>query len=113
MSTSAASSTAYPVGTGSDAKSDRRTAHSPASGCTSPASSGKQQRDQRAGDQLGHPAALEGARRRVAVEQRPLVEPLDQRDLRVGQQRPEQAGHEVGVPVEQVGVHEDQHVAAW
>ena len=107
VSISAASSTAYPVGTDSVSNSDRRTAHSPASGWCRPARSGKK-RDQRAGDQLGDPAAVVGP----PSPARPLVEALHQRHLRRGEQRAEQPGHEVGVPVEQVGVHEDQHVAA-
>ena len=70
------------------------------------------QRDQRPGDQLGDPPALERARATGQVAEGPFVEALHQRDAGVGQQRPEQAADEVGVPVEEVGVHEHHQVAA-
>ena len=59
----------------------RRTAHSPASGWSQPGQLGEEQPDQRPRHQLGHPPALE-RHRGVVAEHRPLVEPLDQLDLR-------------------------------
>ena len=66
-----------------------------------------EQGDQRPRHQLGDPASVEWP-----LFSRPLVEALDQLHLRPGQQRTEQAGDEVCVPVGQVGVHEHEDVAA-
>ena len=77
-----------------------------------PAQLGPLQRDQRTRDQLGDPAALERGLAAGVLPRGPLVEPLHQRDAVVGQQRSEQARDEVGVPVDQVGVHEHDQVAA-
>ncbi len=68
------------------------------------------QADQRPGDQLGDPAAL-GRGGAVGLGANPGVEALDQADLLVGEQRPEQPGDEVRPPAGQVGVDEDQQVA--
>ena len=68
------------------------------------------QADQRARDQLGDPAAL-GRGGAVGLGADPGVEPLDQADMLVGQQRPDQSGDEVRAPLGQVGVDEDQQVA--
>ena len=77
-----------------------------------PAQLGPLQRDQRTGHQLGHPAALERRPPPRVVTLGALVEALHQGDAVVGEQRSEQAAHEVGVPVDQVGVHEHDQVAA-
>ena len=66
--------------------------------------------EQRAGGQLGDPAAAGGLHRAVDLE-RPGVAALHVGDLRVGQQRAEQPGHVVGDVAEQVGVEEDDEVA--
>ena len=71
---------------------------------------GRLQGQQRTRDELGDPAALVGGRG-LAVAERALVEALDQQHRRVVEQGAEQTRHEVGVPVDEVGVHEDQQVA--
>ena len=67
---------------------------------------GEEQIDDRLGHQLGDPPAAVGG----SVERAP-IEPLDQGDRLVDQQRPEQSGHEVGPEVGHVGVDEDDEVA--
>ena len=110
VSTRAASSTAYSCGTRQLLEEGAAHRPLPRQRLVQPGQLGEEQPDQRAGDQLGDPAALERDRD-AAVEHRALVEALDQLDARVGEQRAEQAGHEVGVPVDQVGVHEDDQLA--
>src|SRR5690606_21786239 len=67
---------------------------------------GEQGGDDRPGHQLGRPAAAH-----LAVAG-PLVEPLGEADLRVGQQRAEQADDEAGPDVGDVGVAPQHDVAA-
>ena len=100
-------------GTESRANRSRRTAHSPASGCTSQLSSGHSSAiSGRATSSVTRPPSK---RLLVAgvVAQRALVEALHQRHRRrrlsSGPSRP---GHEVRVPVDEVGVHEHEQVAA-
>lgn len=74
--------------------------------------------EQRAGDQLGDPAAAgrdDGAVPRRAARghlQRPVVHGLDQLDVRFGEQRADDAGHEGGVELAQVGIDEADDLAA-
>lgn len=81
---------AYPDGGASDAKWSRRTAHSPANGCTTRAS-GEEEGDQRACDGFSDTSTLEWR-----VGSGSLVEPIDQFHVGVGDQRTEQPGNEMG-----------------
>ena len=102
------SSTPYPTGMLSDSISSRRAAHSPASGWTTPDSSGHHRR---AGD--GPPArdpAAFGRGGAVRADRDPGVEALDELNAGFGEQRPEQAGDEVRTPLGEVGIDEDQQV---
>ena len=85
-------------GCGSDSIRLRRAAHSPASGWTTPASSGHHRLSSgRATSSVTRPPSVEvGA---VGLGANPVVEALDQADLLVGQQRPEQPGDEVRAPL--------------
>ncbi len=66
--------------------------------------------EQRTGDQFGDPAAA-GRHHRAVGLQRPVVHGLDQLDVRLGEQRAEDAGDQGGVELAQVGVHEADDLA--
>ncbi len=69
-----------------------------------------QRAQQGPGGQFGHPAAA-GRHQSLGGGQRPVVEPLDVADRRVGQERAQQPHHELRIEGDQVRVDEDHQVA--
>ena len=71
---------------------------------------GGQKREEQV-DDAAWPSARSPVRRHRAPLERSPVEALDQGDRVVGQQRPEQSGHEVGLEVGDIRIDEDDEVA--
>jgi hypothetical protein len=70
---------------------------------------GEVEREDGSGHELGH-AASRFDLVALRIEVGPVVDRLDQLDVRTRQERREQAGHEVRTPVDEVGVEEEEQV---
>ena len=105
-STSNASSTPHPSTNGSTSSVLRRAAYSPASGCTMSASFGKQQRQQRAGDELGDASSTRGR-----AFERTRVERLHEHRAGIVEQRPAEPFDVLAPEVAEVGVEVANDVA--